>query len=569
MTISYQFNVHTASLGGFARLLLRWRGSVYKLVFKETIIFGMLYAIVSVTYRMILDEPQRRTFEQVARHVGDNKNLIPLTFILGFYVQFVVGRWWDQYNHYPWPDRILNLIVLYVNGTDERSRLVRRTLARWLCLSIILLTRGVSVVAKKRFPTLQHLIDAGLMTKEEADMFDKVNIPYAKYWVPMLWFTQLLTVAKRDKTFDDPTGIAIKQVFDEVAIFRSNQWKIWSFDWVSVPVVYTQVVTIATYVYFIGCLFSRQFLDPSQGYEHFYVDFYFPVFTFLQFFFYVGWLKVAESLINPWGEDDDDFEVNWFIDRHVQVAFLVVDEKFGQLPTLVKDAYWDTTEVKVPYTSASAAQRRNSITHIGSTMQLEIPLAEQKFLPGELLARDRKRLKRVATSPANSVFQRIMRPRERRGTSVVDMPPRQRLVSANGRQPLERKTKIPTIPESASWSGAYLGLRVPTLIMEASETNSLRSGSSSPEAEVLIANGQPPLPSAPAFLPSPTSTINVGRTSPDAASFITMKLDDSPTSEKDIVFPEVGFGTEVTAHKDGDAELLGSGNKMANKYLEP
>ena len=72
--------------------------------------------------------------------------------------------------------RILNLLVLYINGADERSRLVRRTLARWVCLSIILLTRGVSVVAKKRFPTLQHLIDAGLMTKEEAEMFDNVNV---------------------------------------------------------------------------------------------------------------------------------------------------------------------------------------------------------------------------------------------------------------------------------------------------------------------------------------------------------------------------------------------------------
>lgn len=49
------------------------------------------------------------------------------------------------------------------------------------------------------------------------------------------------------------------------------------------------------------------------------IDQYFPIFTTLEFFFYMGWLKVAESLINPFGEDDDDFEVNWLIDRDLQV----------------------------------------------------------------------------------------------------------------------------------------------------------------------------------------------------------------------------------------------------------
>ena len=46
----------------------------------------------------------------------------------------------------------------------------------------------------------------------------------------------------------------------------------------------------------------------------------------------MGWLKVAEQLVNPWGDDEDDFEVNFLIDRNLELSFVAVDNLFGVLP---------------------------------------------------------------------------------------------------------------------------------------------------------------------------------------------------------------------------------------------
>ena len=46
---------------------------------------------------------------------------------------------------------------------------------------------------------------------------------------------------------------------------------------------------------------------------------YIPVFTVIEFIAYLGWIKVAETLLNPWGDDDEDFQVNYVIDRNFQV----------------------------------------------------------------------------------------------------------------------------------------------------------------------------------------------------------------------------------------------------------
>lgn len=54
--------------------------------------------------------------------------------------------------------------------------------------------------------------------------------------------------------------------------------------------------------------------------QFFQIDLILPLMTMIQFFFFVGWLKIAQGLLNPFGTDDDDFECNFLIDKNLAVS---------------------------------------------------------------------------------------------------------------------------------------------------------------------------------------------------------------------------------------------------------
>ena len=100
--------------------------------------------------------------------------------------------------------------------------------------------------------------------------------------------------------------------------------KIFNYGWVNFPLGYTQVATFAVYSYFFVGLFAGQFLitrpleqddapfpainisySSQDPYMKHTPDMYFPIFTILEFICYMGWIKVAETLLNPWGDDDE------------------------------------------------------------------------------------------------------------------------------------------------------------------------------------------------------------------------------------------------------------------------
>ncbi|MPC16360.1 Bestrophin-3 [Portunus trituberculatus] len=332
-------------------------------------------------------------FEKVSVYCQYFSDLIPLSFVLGFYVSIVVQRWWEQYMSLPWPDSLALFVSTsmhglvgarcsptVISGDDERSRLMRRTVMRYVNLTEIITFIMISPGVKKRFPTLEHLVEAGILTSNEQKIFDDLNAKtsHSKYWMPLVWAGSIIARARKEGRIRD--DFAVKTMLDEINRFRGLCGGLLSYDWISIPLVYTQVVTLAVYSFFIAAIMGRQFLDPAQKIPNHEVDFYVPVFTLLQFFFYMGWLKVAESLVNPFGEDDDDFEINWLVDRNLQVSYLIVDEMHSEHPELIQDMYWDEVfPQELPYTIAAEQFRREPPQ--GSTANIEVSEQDQEFLP--------------------------------------------------------------------------------------------------------------------------------------------------------------------------------------------
>ena len=63
------------------------------------------------------------------------------------------------------------------------------------------------------------------------------------------------------------------------------------------------------------------------------------VYRFFEFLFYLGWVQVAKEMLNPFGEDEDDIEVNHIIDRNLATSFLIVNGDRRDFPSRPIDTF--------------------------------------------------------------------------------------------------------------------------------------------------------------------------------------------------------------------------------------
>jgi len=340
MTVNYLDQV--ATVGFSLSLLKQWKGSIQKAIWEDLIIFLGMFFTISISYRCIItresivDPGYKEWFDSLCIYCRESRKLIPISFLLGFYVTMVVQRWWEQLQLLATPDSFAIRLASYIPGSGP-AREVRRTLVRWSCLSTVLTLRKVSENVLQRFPEYSHLVEAGMLTKHEETKLKildkKTNGIYSNQMHPIKWSQIMLRMAFQKGLIVGNNDSLLTTLSSDCTDIYDKNFELLRYSEVPIPLLYTQVIIIAVYTYFLACIFGNQYLTGDHENDKDGVpDLYIPIFSILEFTFYVGWLKVGSALINPFGDDDDDFDMDDLIDRNLEMGLLLVEEDDIELP---------------------------------------------------------------------------------------------------------------------------------------------------------------------------------------------------------------------------------------------
>ncbi|GMT24797.1 hypothetical protein PFISCL1PPCAC_16094, partial [Pristionchus fissidentatus] len=314
MTVSYNLDVSRNSWTTTFKLLLRWRGSVWKSVWFEVILWLLCYYIVMFIYRSewLLSPDQQRTFEKLQLHIRSRIDWIPLNFLLGFYVSMVVDRWRQIFNNLGFIENIALSVSCLFRTKEDNDRNGRRAIVRWLCLSQVLVFRDISLKVRKRFPNMDSIVKSGFMEEHEKLMYDDVKCDFNKYWMPLNWAGAMCMKSRETGRLNGDNYL--QGILQELKNFRTSLSLLCNYDWVPVPLAYPQLVVTAVRSYFILCLVARQYIIGTEAVNKSTLDLIFPFMTVLQFIFYIGWMKIGLAIVDDTYEKIPEIIPDQFLD---------------------------------------------------------------------------------------------------------------------------------------------------------------------------------------------------------------------------------------------------------------
>ena len=254
-----------------------------------------------------------------------------LTFLVGFYVSFIVRNWWQNVKIFPGIDTLCITISSFisvdprikeedaeiiVNRKTVNVKRFKKNVARLFLLSWAMCFCRVSCRLRRRFQDAKSFNTIKLLSNNE---YEKLKTKNGDGWLerwatPLLWANKMIGSVRRKnvddscKTHKNPVKIN-DTTRTEVALlsFKDSLEEVTKQYYFQIPGLMHQVINIALY-FFLGLgVFAGQ--DIMHYYKEDSVPligklmFNFPLYYCAKYVLLIGWIKIAKDLQNPFGDD--------------------------------------------------------------------------------------------------------------------------------------------------------------------------------------------------------------------------------------------------------------------------
>jgi hypothetical protein len=287
-----------------------------------------------------------------------------LTFLIGFYVSFVVRNWWRQVENFPTLDKALlgmgcfiwvdsdikeDEITVTVGKKTITLMQFKKDIIRYFLLSWAMCFCRISRRLKHNLPDSKAFLKKDLLKKAELKQLNSnTNDGWLEKWAtPLLWISKMsCNVSKnvawakhvtdlngKDIEAKDLKFVKIKEPKEiGIALFKykddlqrlNNQY------YFRLPSFMRHAILIALYFYILLGAFAGQALIFHMNNEMSFWEklfFNFPLYICMKHLLLVGWLKTATDLQNPFGEDENDVDLPLVLDYEIWKASHMLFQK--------------------------------------------------------------------------------------------------------------------------------------------------------------------------------------------------------------------------------------------------
>ena len=192
-------------------------------------------------------------------HWGETERMMLscVTFMLGFFVNHVVKRWWDQIIKVPTIEPIIICLSGFVwpnkneNGDVKSMEIFRKNVLRYCILSWAMAFRRFSNLRKKLCNSDDFILK-GLLTSDEFSLLSKNGkdeIWWAdRWWVPLIWATNMVNKASNQSQIVPKDA---KELIAVILRYQKDLEVINKHVDNQTPILYSQAVRVSVWSFLI------------------------------------------------------------------------------------------------------------------------------------------------------------------------------------------------------------------------------------------------------------------------------------------------------------------------------